>query len=498
MRQSGKTGAARTRRLTLEQLEERIAPAGGIFAWQRGGLLVIDGDNLDNDILLDQAGLGPGEFRVSSGPDATEINGQAGPLVFDGVTSAIHVRLSGGDDIVAFQDSQCPQRVLIDGGQGNNTASALSSDFEGDLLIKNRNGNSLVQLDDVALGRNLIIRNGNGSNETSLQGFFGGNILISNGNGTSLLDVADSTVYGRVNAISRNADSVSIFENVAVIRGINLRGGNGDDAVLFDGVETLGRISVINGHGDSMTGVVGGSVLGGSFTLRNGTGNDELEVAGSTIEGRVVVNNGHGNSRSEFNGSDVGFDSVTGRASDLILRSGNGEDEFTLADTVVARNVNVNLANGGSLSFVTDSGVGGNLLLRSSSGADAFVMEYSAIFGNLIVNTGNDGDGVWIDDSLLSRGTTLNMGNGADAIALDTVTDAGYEDANVFEGRVLLSGGAGNDDFFLGVFGAAGASSEFDGPVIVNGGPGYDYLDVVDNGNIFLSVARDIAVEEIV
>jgi len=497
MKEPDKTAARRVRPLSVERLEERIVPSGGIFAWERSGLLFIEGDELGNDVTIDQEGLAPGEFRVSSGPDATEINGQAGPVIFEGVTRGIRLRLGGGDDVTVFAGCACP-RVFADVGRGNDAFGAVSSDFSGNLFIRNRGGDGLVQLEDVTVGGNLIIRNGNGFSETSLQGLFEGNILINNGAGTSLLELVDSSVYGRVNAINRGGDSVSIFENVEVIRGINLRNGNGNDAALFDGVETLGRVSVINGNGDTVTGVVGESVFYGSFILRNANGSDELTVTASTIEGMVNASNGNGDTFSTFTDSVIGFDSFRGRASSLILRANNGADELTLDNTAVARHVNANFGNGGSFAALTETGVGGNLLLRSSNGADGVVMEYSAVLGSLIANTGNDGDGIWIDDSIIDRTTILNTGNGADVIALDTVTEPGYENPNLFEGRVVLVGGGGDDEFFLGVFGEPGAFSEFAGPIIVNGGPGFDYLDVLDNGNLFGSIARDVSIEQIV
>ena len=69
-------------RLRVERLEERIAPAGGITAVVKGGNLFITGDADDNDIVVDNAGLGAGEYRITSGLSPTQINGQAGPLVF--------------------------------------------------------------------------------------------------------------------------------------------------------------------------------------------------------------------------------------------------------------------------------------------------------------------------------------------------------------------------------------------------------------------------------
>jgi len=60
MKKPDKRAPHPVRPLSVERLEERIAPAGGIFAWERSGLLFIEGDELGNDLTIDQEGLAPG------------------------------------------------------------------------------------------------------------------------------------------------------------------------------------------------------------------------------------------------------------------------------------------------------------------------------------------------------------------------------------------------------------------------------------------------------
>ena len=70
--QTQKNRGEKTHLRGLEQLEERIAPAGGITAVVRGGNLMITGDDFDNDIVIEGTGFA-GAMRISSGPDATLI-----------------------------------------------------------------------------------------------------------------------------------------------------------------------------------------------------------------------------------------------------------------------------------------------------------------------------------------------------------------------------------------------------------------------------------------
>ena len=75
---------AETRSLT-EALEPRLFLSGSVSASVVGGRLVIRGDNAANAIVLDQAGLGAGQMRIS-GTGGTAINQQTGAMIVSGVT----------------------------------------------------------------------------------------------------------------------------------------------------------------------------------------------------------------------------------------------------------------------------------------------------------------------------------------------------------------------------------------------------------------------------
>ena len=72
----------------LEPLEPRLLLSGNVTAEVVSGDLVLTGDGFNNDIEIDQAGLGSGEFRVGSGPNATLINMGVGDVVLTGSSTA--------------------------------------------------------------------------------------------------------------------------------------------------------------------------------------------------------------------------------------------------------------------------------------------------------------------------------------------------------------------------------------------------------------------------
>src|SRR5437870_2402290 len=84
--------------LSLEQLESRVVLDGNVHAFVRGGSLHLDGDSRNNEITIEQSAAR--SFTVTSRDGTTTINGQAGPLTFNGVRKNLFIALKGGNDVV--------------------------------------------------------------------------------------------------------------------------------------------------------------------------------------------------------------------------------------------------------------------------------------------------------------------------------------------------------------------------------------------------------------
>ena len=91
--------------------------AGGVTAEiTAAGDLVIIGDADANELVVDQAGLSAGEFRIT--PIAgTTINGLGGAQTFSGVTGGIYATLHGGSDRIELERVQVAGDVIV--GQRN-------------------------------------------------------------------------------------------------------------------------------------------------------------------------------------------------------------------------------------------------------------------------------------------------------------------------------------------------------------------------------------------
>src|SRR5262245_3066067 len=112
----------RERRLGMERLESRVVLDGSVRATLSGGNLKITGDSAGNEILIEQHTMR--SFIVSSRDGSTKINGQSGPLTFNGVKKDLTIALGGGNDVVEILGTAADavtvsNRLNINTGRGN-------------------------------------------------------------------------------------------------------------------------------------------------------------------------------------------------------------------------------------------------------------------------------------------------------------------------------------------------------------------------------------------
>ncbi|MHC4713249.1 MAG: autotransporter outer membrane beta-barrel domain-containing protein [Planctomycetota bacterium] len=528
-------GEGRSRRLTLEELEERIAPAGGISAAVRGGSLFVTGDELGNDIEIDQDGLPADQYRITSGSDPTLINGEAGPLIFEGVFKDVKIKLGDGDDALVMDCDEIGRNLMVDGGNGNNTENI--NDLFGNLLqvggnvrIMNGDGGNYIEM-YADIDRTMSINNGDGDNEIRFQGGVGGNASINNGEGYHILNVSNCVFDRNVQIRNSGGDSSMGLDRVDVYGNLTIKNGSGRDFFSLSSSYTARNVNINNGHGVTAATWVSGSEIGGNVNVRNLSGTGSFTMQNSCVVGKVSLNNSNGSTHTLFQQSDV--------FSDFTIRGGNGSDYLWVSDGRVGRNVNVNFGDGGSDSTISLGTLGG-LKVKAQSGSDLFTAEYSTVWGRTNINLGGDNDElrmdyshvrtaiinvgsgddlftavgstVWgrtnmnlgagndelrIDDSYLGP-AVINAGSGHDLIALETETPPGFTDSLRFSGPVKIIGGSGDDAFLLGVGGESGASAIFGGVLHVNGGGGVDTLDHIGNGNIYFGSVKVTGTETVV
>jgi hypothetical protein len=201
----------------LETMEGRRMLAGNVTASIVGGVLVVQGDNKSNAIVI--AAHSTVNTTVTPAPGTT-VNGD-GTATFVG-TPPIVVDMGNGDDSVTFVDLDF-QRVSVTTGNGNdrvigdvdgsgpNIFSTLridtgngddfvhlggSTGVASDLTIVTGNGDDTVELvDATGVGGNMNIVTGNGDDRIRLAGSFAidGSLTLNGGSGFDVLDASSGT-----------------------------------------------------------------------------------------------------------------------------------------------------------------------------------------------------------------------------------------------------------------------------------------------------------------
>src|SRR5262245_51994627 len=116
----------------------------------RGGNLVIEGDDEDNQILISPVGIGVGTVL---GLESTLVNG-AESAAFAGVDDDFQIRMRGGDDRVLVADGDgnvVPDDLEIDAGRGDDFVLVQGFFVRDDLEIRGGSGNDVVELADTVV-----------------------------------------------------------------------------------------------------------------------------------------------------------------------------------------------------------------------------------------------------------------------------------------------------------------------------------------------------------
>ncbi len=207
---------------SLESLEPRLLLSGDVAVSVDNGRLVVRGDEQANQVVVDQAGLEPGRLRITSGADATTINGSAEPIILDGITGDVLVRLGRGDDSIQLADLILDGNVSIAGGRGADTISLSDLDVAGDLrMAGGTRGAGSISLLDTSVGGDLVIRTLGRDDTVEIEhAEVGGSTRIETGRGDDRVTMEADDVR----------DTRSVFDGF-----VRLRTGGGDDKI------TIGR-----------------------------------------------------------------------------------------------------------------------------------------------------------------------------------------------------------------------------------------------------------------
>lgn len=112
----------------LEQLEDRSVPAGNLTAAVMGNVLYVTGDDAGEAIWV--AGVGKNRVGMVPLTSDTTINGQTGPLFFDGVRDGVVISLGNGNNALAVS-GDIQGNPYVSTGTGNDELAMPGLHAEG-------------------------------------------------------------------------------------------------------------------------------------------------------------------------------------------------------------------------------------------------------------------------------------------------------------------------------------------------------------------------------
>jgi hypothetical protein len=469
----------------LEPLEGRDIPGILTFTYAAATqTLTVVGDSADHQLSIDGPS-GFGALTLSSTTDAFRgSDGQvlASPVLFPSPVDNLTVKFLGGSDTVAIGAGvpfRLAGRLVIAGGDGDNTLTVNSLEIIGNLTVTNGTGT------DSTLVTNLDI---------------GGSLSVSNGAGDSTTAIS---LAGRFHPF---------------VRSVTVTNGAGTDSTVLTDLNVTGSVVVRNGAGDSHTVInrsgPGRSLVGGSVTVTNGTGTDETELADTNVIGNFTVRNGHGGANGNAghtwvdNPANVSRSVIGGNVSVSYVDGDVAAVPDKLMDVQVLGNVAFNHGRGdsetvidgdlsalpaivrGNLTF-TGSGrsiirhnspntyglvIGGDFRVTAGVGDDEVHLYRAEVSGQTVLALGDGNNIVSIDDTAFYGPVTITTGAGTDTVSLDTM--AGTSAATKFERSIVIRLGAGNDAITLGGGNDAMQRLVAFGPFVIHHGAGSDNFNL--------------------
>jgi hypothetical protein len=390
---TAKSSRAARVRLGVEQLGERLVPAGSVTGVVANGSLFLTGDGEDNTIEIRK---GLTQIRIHA-LDGTTING-AGFVDFVGVFKDVFVNLKGGDDVLHLE------------GGGGGTAAAIGRDL---IFFGGDGDDSLTSEADAAIGRDLIFAGGTGLTSATLDGVdIGRNARFGGAENVNVQTANNTWINGVLSVKSPLVADVTL--DVTTMGLLNVAAGQQLDANITSSL-VGGNAVILGGLGvDSIDMSLGNEILG-NLAIRTRSGDDAVDL-GPDVGGNLLVNLGTGANQTLETGTMIVYGNLT------FASVGPGLNDWDIDDLTVM----------------------GTSRFFGGDGADTIVFDNCEFLGAVNVSTGKGGDVVAICDGghVYFRGATLiDLGDGADVLQLG---DGGIGEAN-FDFQVTLLGGAGDD-----------------------------------------------------
>jgi hypothetical protein len=431
--------------LQLERLEDRLALAGNVNVAINGGSLVVTGDDLSNQIVIES--ISATQFRVQ-GQNQTRINT---PNV-----DAPNPLFEAFFDLAALtKDVKIDLKKALDAGAaGADEVRVDGLDIAGKLDIKGKNG-GVVGLDGTNVGTTATVKFGNG--------------VFQPGVG-SIVNFSDCTIAKNL-SITTGIDNDDVAFSFSTLGGnLTIKTNAGNDAVRVDGDYAPGFNILL----DAPT-------IRGNVDIQTKDGNDSVTVAGQKVNGKTTIKAGKGENEVDVLHNVLGIASdftVSSKVkcNDVLITSENAvagtADEVTVEDNILARNLTITTKTGDDEVLVRNTFVGfhctGNLKITTGDGNDTVNLDGRAIAGDTIMPVVPNPD---VGNGNHVTGTTIiDTGKGSDDVQIGR---GDLQGTSLFEGKATVLVGDGNNSVatlgeLTGTPGTFASSTTFESDFVVN------------------------------
>lgn len=464
------------RRLSVESLERRLLLAGDVTASVKGGWLVVTGDDLGNQVQIED--LGGGTYDVVGLEDTTIIG--AGPFAGP---KGIKVDLKGGDDTLVMSGDPV-------------------FGVPGDLSIKMGDGDDTVLLENAEIAGKTTVDLGKGAGDVTIFAVdFGKDVAVKSGDAPGVEDpwveigIELANVTGNLSVTTGKTNDDIWLDGVAVTKNVTIKTGDGEDyagvAGWSEDMEEWDAPSFLHGgEGEDEVGVAEAevpSLIEGKLSIDIGKGGGWLWLGESTVKGDVTFKAGDAPVWEDdwSNGVDVWDATVEGK---LTVSLGKGDAGVWFGQAVVNKDVKITTNNGhdvinfapefpdeeiaGEGEGVANNFFGGKVTVNSGTGFDEVVMASSEVLGALSINTGDGEDAVALWQVMAGSTVSVKTGNHSDLIGIAELQAAGN--------TTVDSGNAGagfSDEVLL-------TNSDFDQNLSVKTGNGDDLVGIGDSEEV--------------
>jgi hypothetical protein len=264
------------------------AQSGQVAATVEGSLLVVAGDNLNNQIVVSQTAAGD---VVVTGQAGTLVNGLASVRFPRLQLNAAELRMGGGNDVVTLRSLRIANDLYVNLGAGADrivAPAAAPTTIGANLAVEAAEGNDVVRLEAAIVGGDLFVDGGLGTLNANLAGNTVGFVTQVIGDDANDVVTLTSHISGDLVAVESKggSDRITMTGVDSLLLGINTdaNGLIGLDTVSLMDISTAEDIGVFTGPGNDLVMMVN-VASAKNLTVSVDEGNDR--VSGSAVSAAV-------------------------------------------------------------------------------------------------------------------------------------------------------------------------------------------------------------------